>query len=422
MIIECEKCKAAFDDGGTGGAAFCPECGSAVASGTTGADAGSKGTLFDEIRSEVMGEIDPDGIEPGPRAGKGPEAAPGAGAAGSVAGDGGNWEEFVNISKTGTVAEDFKVSIEDAFKERDSEFNWENLKIDREGPEPPAREPRLFEDEEPEEEEEIPLGRGPGPGPVGQAAAPGGAKEDPRDTRGDALFLNMDALSHNEYQSEIPPAQAAGPRQDSGRVYRPKPGKRGGFWTTCAYALLSLIILAVILGASYVILLNTGYVPPQLAARVEGTVKSLVPGMLAGPAKNGVVITEHRGRWLNTRNGPLYVISGKITNRSDSAVSYVKIESEFISAGQVLYDDTVYAGNTFTEGELRGLPLQDILSRLKKKTGNIDFYNTEKLGGLNFDVRPGESVPFYAVFPPSGKVLGLKYNLGIVDYETPLSD
>jgi hypothetical protein len=415
MIIECEKCKAKFKDGGTGGAVVCPECGSAAASGTA-----SGGALFDEIRSEVMEEIDPDGIELKPAGGKAAEARPGAGAAagGSVAGDGGNWEEFVNISKTGAVTEDFKVSIEDAFKKRDSEFNWDSLKIDKEGPEPPAREPRLFEDEEPEAEEENPLGRG----PVDRAAPAGGGKEKPRDMRGDALFLNMDALRHNEYQSTVPPPETARTRRDTGRVYRPKPGRRGGFGAAIVYALLSLIILAVIIGASYVILLNMGYVTPQMAARVEGTVKSLVPGLLAEPARDEIIITEHQGRWLDTRNGPLYVISGKITNRSDAAVSYVKIEGEFISAGQVLYDDMVYAGNTFTEGELRGLPLQDILLKLKKKTGNIDFYDSEKLGGLNFDIKPGESIPFNAVFPPSGKVLGLKYNLRVVDYETSLSD
>src|SRR5690606_12766685 len=100
----CEKCKAKFEADGTGGEALCPECGSAAADGAGGR------TLFDEIRSEVMGEIDPDGIELKPGGGKTPGAGPG------VAGDGGNWEEFVNISKTGTVAEDFKVSIEDAFK------------------------------------------------------------------------------------------------------------------------------------------------------------------------------------------------------------------------------------------------------------------------------------------------------------------
>jgi hypothetical protein len=205
-------------------------------------------------------------------------------------------------------------------------------------------------------------------------------------------------------------------------MYRPKPRKSGGAGGAFVYAFLSLIILAVILGASYVILFNMGFIPPETAAQVEGTVKSLIPGMVTEPARDEVTITQHQGRWLDTRSGPLYVISGKITNESGRPVSYVKIQSEFISAGQVLYDETVYAGNTFTEGELRGLPLQDILFKLQKKTGNMDFYNTEKLGGLNFDIKPGESVPFYAVFPPSGKVLGLKYNLRVVDYETSLPE
>jgi hypothetical protein len=417
MIMECPRCRARFEDGT--GMTACPECGSAVSPGGA-----SHGALFDEIRSEVLGEIDPDGIELNPGSASNQGAGPRTGseaasAATGIAGDGGNWEEFVNISKTGAVTEDFKVSIEDAFKERDSGFNWESLRIDKDRPEPPALEPRLFEDEAPGESESDLFGRGAQPG---REAPPEDRREKPSDRRPDSLFLDTDALSQNKYQSASRATEAARPMYDTGRMYRPKPRKSGGAGATFVYALLSLIILAVIFGASYVILFNMGFIPPQMAAQVEGTVKSLIPGMAAEPARDEVAITQHQGRWLDTRNGPLYVISGKITNESDLAVSYVKIQSEFISAGQVLYDETVYAGNTFTEGELRGLPLQDILLKLNKKTGNMDFYNTEKLGGLNFDIKPGESVPFYAVFPPSGKVLGLKYNLRVVDYETSLSD
>ena len=74
MIIECEKCKAKFEADETGGAVVCPECGSAAAAGA------GRGALFDEIRSEVMGEIDPDSIELKPGGGKTPEAGAGAGA------------------------------------------------------------------------------------------------------------------------------------------------------------------------------------------------------------------------------------------------------------------------------------------------------------------------------------------------------
>ncbi len=412
MMIECPNCKARFEAGD--GAAACPKCGKEV----------SQGALFDEIRSEVLGEIDPDGIELDPRTagapGAGQKTAPQpASAASGISGDGGNWEEFVNISKTGAVTEDFKVSIEDAFKERESEFNWESLRIDKAKPEPTAREPRLFEDEAPGESEGDLFGREPEPR---REAPPESRREAPPDRRPDSLFLDTDALSQNKYQSAPLAAETVRQNYDTGRMYRPKPRKSGGAGGAFVYAFLSLIILAVILGASYVILFNMGFIPPETAAQVEGTVKSLIPGMVTEPARDEVTITQHQGRWLDTRSGPLYVISGKITNESGRPVSYVKIQSEFISAGQVLYDETVYAGNTFTEGELRGLPLQDILFKLQKKTGNMDFYNTEKLGGLNFDIKPGESVPFYAVFPPSGKVLGLKYNLRVVDYETSLPE
>ncbi|HSC35437.1 MAG TPA: hypothetical protein VLG45_09195, partial [Thermodesulfobacteriota bacterium] len=67
--------------------------------------------------------------------------------------------------------------------------------------------------------------------------------------------------------------------------------------------------------------------------------------------------------------------------------------------------------------ELRVSPLRDTLLKLKKRSGDIDFYNPEKLAGLNSNVQPGESIPFYTVFPASGRMLGLKYDLEVAGYE-----
>jgi hypothetical protein len=178
-----------------------------------------------------------------------------------------------------------------------------------------------------------------------------------------------------------------------------------------------MIVFAVIIGASFVILSNTGIIPRESAEDIVKLVRSVIPVSITGSLKNEVAITAHQGKWIDTRNGPMYVVSGTVTNESGRPVNYIKIKSEFISEGQIVYDNVVYAGNTFSENELRVSPLRDTLLKLKKRSGDIDFYNPEKLAGLNSNIQPGESIPFYTVYPAQGRMLGLKYDLEVAGYE-----
>jgi len=43
--------------------------------------------------------------------------------------------------------------------------------------------------------------------------------------------------------------------------------------------------------------------------------------------------------------------------------------------------------------------------------------NSRKLAGLNYNIQPGESIPFFTVFPADGRILGLRYNLEVIDYK-----
>lgn len=462
MIIECGNCKRKFrtDDpeaAARGGEVVCPKCGHVSAAGAADCEyGGGQGShaeeekgftpppvtdrpnepgTFEELRSEVLEEISSSGSfdintdsvhteERGPAALVDSSGGP-AGSDRSLPGDGGNWEQFVNISRTEAAPEDFitKNKSKEDTDRHDSDFDWDDLRVDRESPMPRTEPPRMFEDEGMDEgeiilrkpKEEEPQRRRP-------AAEAGERKgSEPGRTPADLLFVDMDALSQNPYAG----AQGAGRAAEGARYDRVKfkPARGGsGIAAKLAYFVLAVLVFSAIIGGTYVILLNTGYIPAKTAARVESTLKSLIPGGLALPAGNEVRITQHQGRWLDTRNGPIYVISGMVKNVSGHPVSFIKVESEFISAGQVLYQNTVYAGNTLTENELRVSALQDVLLKLQKKTGDIDFYNPDKLAGLNYNVKAGESIPFYAVFHPSGRVLGLKYNLRVAGYESEPAD
>jgi hypothetical protein len=337
-----------------------------------------------------------------------------------VTGDEGNWEEFVNISKTERDdTDDFNIKDNPKARSQDSDFDWENLRINEEPVDAPHGLPKMFEDEGVDSEELsiIKNERTPEPAEGNNPPRKSGTGERAyeRSAADERLSVDTDILITNPHAVRSGGGGQRPPYYDSYRSQRYR--SKGGIASKLAYGALTILVFAVIVAASYIILSNTGIIPRDSARKIETAVQSVIPFNIAEPLKKDVIITEHRGKWLDTRNGPMYVISGTVKNDSGHAVSYIKIKSEFISDGQIVYDNVVYAGNTFTENELKSSPLRDTLLKLKKKSGNIDFYNPDKLAGLNSNIEPGESIPFYSVFPAAGRMLGLKYNLEVADYE-----
>lgn len=325
----------------------------------------------------------------------------------------GNWEDFVSISKTERDTDDFKIKDSRDLRRQESDFSWESLRINDEQAEDSRRVPKMFEDEG-LESDELSIIRNEGIPEQAEARA-----KEPAYTRNtpERLSVDTDVLITNPHAVKSTGGSQRSPYYDSFKIHPTRQKSNGGIFSRVAHGALTVTVFAVIIAASYIILSNTGIIPKQSAQKIERAVESVIPVSITEPLKKDVIITEHRGKWLDTRNGPMYIISGTVTNESDRPVSYIKIKSEFVSEGQSVYEDEVYAGNTFTENELKASPLSDTLLKLKKKSGNIDFYNPEKLAGLNSDIQPGESIPFYAVFPAAGRMLGLKYNLEVVDYE-----
>ena len=338
-----------------------------------------------------------------------------------VTGDEGNWEEFVSISKTERDIDDFKIKDTREAKSQESDFDWESLRINNEPVDALRGFPKMFEDEGMDSEELSIIRKERAPAPM-QADNPpreSGTRERTyeRSASDERLSVDMDVLITNPHAVTRTERSQRPPYYDSFRMHSNRYQSKGGIFARLAYGALTIVVFMVIIAASYIILSNTGIIPKDTAEKIEKTVESVIPFNIAEPLKKDVIITEHSGKWLNTRNGPMYVISGTVKNDSNHTISYIKIRGEFISDGQVVYDNVAYAGNTFTENELKSSPLPDTLLKLKKKSGNIDFYNPEKLAGLNSNIQPGESIPFYSVFPAAGRMLGLKYNLEVVDYE-----
>ena len=200
----------------------------------------------------------------------------------------------------------------------------------------------------------------------------------------------------------------------------PKSG--AGFFAKIIYTFITIAALFVIFIASLVILINAEILPKGTLSNLTALVESIIPTGLNNTEKDKVIITEHSGRWMNTVNGQVYIVSGFITNESQVPVHYVKLKSKYIAAEKIQFEDIFYAGNTFTDNELKVSPIQNILSKLKQKNGDIDVNNSRKLAGLNYNIQPGESIPFFTVFPADGRILGLKYNLKVIGYKDSSSN
>ncbi len=203
---------------------------------------------------------------------------------------------------------------------------------------------------------------------------------------------------------------------DSSNISLEKSGS--GYIAKIIYTLITITAVFVIFIASIVLLINAEILP-------KGTLSSLtnlVTVELNSSKESKIIITDHKARWMNTVNGPIYIVSGLITNESEVPVNFVKLRSEFIAAEEKQYEDVFYAGNTFTDKELKDTHIANILLRLDQKNGDIDVNNSRKLAGLNYNIRPGESIPFFSVFPAEGRMLGLKYNLEVIDYEEASSN
>ncbi|MCK5390935.1 MAG: zinc-ribbon domain-containing protein, partial [Deltaproteobacteria bacterium] len=149
-----------------------------------------------------------------------------------------------------------------------------------------------------------------------------------------------------------------------------------GIFAKIIYTLITITALFVIFIASLVILINADILPKGTLLSLTTLVESIIPIELKNTEIKEVIITEHRGRWMNTVNGPIYIVSGLITNESQAPVHYVRLKSEYIAAEKIQFDDIFYAGNTFTDNELKVSPIGKILSKLKQKNGDIDVNNS----------------------------------------------
>ncbi len=97
------------------------------------------------------------------------------------------------------------------------------------------------------------------------------------------------------------------------------------------------------------------------------------------------------GSFVDTeKSGPLFVIRGMVTNKYPGNRRYIKIKGSILnSKGAVVLSKTAYAGNTFSEEELKTLPIDEILKAANNRDG---------MAKQNLNVASGATIPFMVVF------------------------
>jgi len=97
------------------------------------------------------------------------------------------------------------------------------------------------------------------------------------------------------------------------------------------------------------------------------------------------------GAFVDTeKSGPLFVIRGMVTNKYPQNRRYIMIKGSILdNKGVVVLSKTAYAGNTFSEEELKTLPLDEIIKAADNRDG---------MAKQNLNVTSGATIPFMVVF------------------------
>ncbi len=180
--------------------------------------------------------------------------------------------------------------------------------------------------------------------------------------------------------------------------------------------LVAVCILVIVGSVGLILAVNLEILSKEKTRELRSFLVATLPINIKDPL-SGINITQTHGQWINSSNGPLFVVRGSITNLSDSIVNYIQLKAEYLNNGQVIYNTNLYAGNTFTSKELQTLSLNKITERLNRRNGDIDFSDPRKLAGTNYNLMPGDSIEFYSIFPSKTQILGLKHNIEVIDAE-----
>jgi predicted Zn finger-like uncharacterized protein len=150
--------------------------------------------------------------------------------------------------------------------------------------------------------------------------------------------------------------------------------------------IILVIIFVFILGA-----LTVYFFAPSL---LPGTIPGLKPSQKEDMADSGnskLDWGDVDGSFLNTdKIGQLFIIRGKIINNYSDSRSHILIKGTIEDSNKKpIRRKLVYAGNIYSDKQLKEMTMEEIDRGLKNQTG---------IDNANINVKPGGQVPFMIIF------------------------
>ncbi len=193
------------------------------------------------------------------------------------------------------------------------------------------------------------------------------------------VFPAMDSMD------EDPPVAKEKTEEEDALESAPVPKKKSSKRSMAVLIPLLFILLGV--AAAYYVW-QADLIPPSVLSILNGSSEK------KGPADAGARLLQFgsvSGVFVETeKNGPLFVIRGMVTNKYPQMRRHILIRGSILdNKGVVVVAKTAYAGNTFSEEELKTLPLDEITTAADNRDG---------MARQNLDVAAGATIPFMIVF------------------------
>ena len=130
-----------------------------------------------------------------------------------------------------------------------------------------------------------------------------------------------------------------------------------------------------------------------------------------------LIVRNTESQWITTKKGYLFFVRGEIMNEGDVPVSHIKLRSSFQVSGRTVYVQDFYSGNTLSMRDIRNADTDYSLQKLSRKSGDDLSVFTGTEASANFNIKPGNTVFFNTFYLSVNKILGLKYQIEITDFE-----
>jgi predicted Zn finger-like uncharacterized protein len=154
------------------------------------------------------------------------------------------------------------------------------------------------------------------------------------------------------------------------------------------FLMVVLIVVLLLTGAATAVLY---FAPDQVPESLTSFLGIAGKPEVKDPGVRRLSFKNVSGKFYQSaKAGNLFCVQGVIFNNYPGTRSFIRVKGSLLDEkGVAVKQKFAYAGNTFSENELKDMSLEQISQGLANRTGK---------GNVNVDVKPQTSVPFMIVF------------------------